>query len=75
MTMCKLFVKHFCLYEPAILSCPKAELASGAVFAQSQAQIHGAMPGGDAFPASGGAVGASVSGVDQAVFGVSQGKS
>jgi hypothetical protein len=73
--MCKLFVKHFCLYEPAILSCPKAELASGAVFAQSQAQIHGAMPGGHALPSSGGTVGTGVSGMDQAVFGVLQGSS
>ena len=63
------------VHERARPLSTKAARATGTAGAQSEAQIHGAVPGGDAVSPAGVAHGGGVFAVDQAVHGVSQGKS
>jgi hypothetical protein len=52
-------------YESRCLAVAKAEFTRGGVCAQSEAQIHGAVPGSHAVTAAGPALGSGLSGVDQ----------
>src|ERR1017187_7982626 len=61
--MSSLFWEH----DPANMAASKVADATGAVHPQSQAQIHGAMPGSDAVQTAGVADGRRLFAVDQAV--------
>ena len=65
----------FMVYERARPLSTKAATATGTAGAQSQVEIYGAVPGGDAVSPAGVAHRRGVFAMDQAVFGVSQGKS